>query len=342
MWAGRGLFVLFSEQQIRDGFFHGEVLGRDGAGLEELGALAGTPVLVLAGTATATFLLAALGTRALGKLATLAVPAAFMLLVTLTIRACMESGGPLGITALMAPDWSAMASPTTWLEAAAQVVFSLQLGLGALTTFASYNKFQHNLVRDVLILTASHLVWVLLSLLLCLALLGVAHARQAINLTCLTAPAACSADPVTITGTGVSLATITLIETSLASVSFGWLWAGLLLLLLLLTGLTSLFGFLEVLTSSVTAFRPSLLPYKPLLTFLLLLLLFLVDLVLATQGGVTVYHLLSTYISAWPALLFSLLTILATTLCHGTNRIVRFVLAHFLLFTSLQFIHLSV
>merc|ERR1712173_19220 len=67
-------------------------------------------------------------------------------------------------------------------------------------------------------------------------------------------------------------------ETSLASVSFGWLWAGLLLLLLVITGMTSLFGYLEVITSSLVAFRPSMLPYKPLLGFIVLIFLFLVDL----------------------------------------------------------------
>ena len=39
----------------------------------------------------------------------------------------------------------------------------------------------------------------------------------------------------------------------------------------------------QVITSSLVAFRPSLLPYKPLLGFIVLIALFLIDLVLATQ-----------------------------------------------------------
>ena len=206
------------------------------------------------------------------------------------------------------------------------MVFSLQLGLGALTAFASYNKFQHNLVRDCCVLIAGHLVWLVLSCLLSLALLGVAHSRQAftsivslthhiiitnantmvcrqaINLNCVTSPAECDMAIVSVTGKDIWLVTMTIIETSLASVSFGWLWAGLLLLLLVITGMTSLFGYLEVLliinkarlisifmmsyqviTSSLVAFRPSMLPYKPLLGFIVLIFLFLVDLLLATQ-----------------------------------------------------------
>ena len=209
------------------------------------------------------------------------------------------------------------------------MVFSLQLGLGALTAFASYNKLQHNLVRDCCVLIAGQIVWLVLSCLLSLALLGVAHSRQvtdltsivsltlhiiinnantttcrqAINLNCVTSPAECDMAIVSVTGKDIWLVTMTIIETSLASVSFGWLWAGLLLLLLVITGMTSLFGYLEVLlliinkarlilifmmsyqviTSSLVAFRPSMLPYKPLLGFIVLIFLFLVDLLLATQ-----------------------------------------------------------
>ena len=162
-------------------------------------------------------------------------------------------------------------------------MFSVQLGLGALTAFASYNKFQHNLVRDCCVLVAAHIVWIVLSCLLSLALLGVAHSRQAINLDCLASPDECDAAIVSTIGKDIWLVTMTMIETSLASVSFGWLWAGLFLLLLVITGITSLFGFLEVpslkqyhchhychhidqvITSSLVPFRPALLPYKPLL-----------------------------------------------------------------------------
>ena len=123
MWTGQGLFLLFSEQQITDGFFYRDVLDRGDATMVRLGSLGGQLALVLAIAAVSTFILTVAGTRALGKVCGLAIPTAFMLLVTLTIRACMESGGPLGITALMAPNWDVMTQPGVWMEAVAQVVF---------------------------------------------------------------------------------------------------------------------------------------------------------------------------------------------------------------------------
>ena len=62
-------------------------------------------------------------------------------------------------------------------------------------------------------MTTFRLVWRLLSLLLCLALLGVAYAGRTIDLTCLTTRHL-QVGTVNITGTEVSLATVTLIAVS--------------------------------------------------------------------------------------------------------------------------------
>ncbi len=76
---------------------------------------------------------------------------------------------------LLSPDWSVLLQPTTWLADATQVVFSQQLGLGDLTTYASYNKYEHNLVRDTAIMAVAHLVWLLLAFLLTFGLLDLAE-----------------------------------------------------------------------------------------------------------------------------------------------------------------------
>jgi len=319
MWAGQALWLLFTQQSIRDGFFYRDVLNKKDASLEQLGHLEGQLPLVLAICCVSIFILAAAGTRSVGKVCLVVVPTCFVLLMTLTIRTCWAKGGPEGVLMLLAPNWNVLTQPTVWLEATGQVIFSLQLGLGAVSAYSSYNRYQHNIVRDCAILVISHLVWVILAVLLTFSLLGVAQSTQAINLTNL------ASDPalISITGHGVWLSSITLIETSLATIYYGWLWAGIFFILLVLVSITSMFGYLEVITSSLISQKPSILPFKPAVTFGVLALIFLLDLVLATQGGIHVYHLLLTYISNWPTILFSLLTVLATVLCHGTNQLMK-------------------
>ena len=77
----------------------------------------------------------------------LLVPLCYGLLMTLTIRGCMGEGGPEGILALLAPDWSHITKPWVWLEASKFVFLSLQLGIGVVSTYASYNKYHHNIIR---------------------------------------------------------------------------------------------------------------------------------------------------------------------------------------------------
>ena len=47
--------------------------------------------------------------------------------------------------------FSKLAEPTVWKDAATQMFYSLSVGFGAMITFASYNNFHNNVVRDAMI-----------------------------------------------------------------------------------------------------------------------------------------------------------------------------------------------
>ena len=77
----------------------------------------------------------------------LLVPTCYCLLMTLTIRGCMSPGGTDGIMRYLAPDWKHITQPWVWLEAAKVVFISMQLGMGVISTYASFNKYHHNIIR---------------------------------------------------------------------------------------------------------------------------------------------------------------------------------------------------
>ena len=93
---------------------------------------------------------------------------------------------------------------------------------------------------------------------------------------------------VSVTGHGVWMAGQTMLEKSLLTISYGWLWAGLYFLLLAIVSVSSLFGYLEVITSSLTTIRPGAHKYKSVLTFIVLVIIFLMAIPPATQGGIHV------------------------------------------------------
>ena len=126
------------------------------------------------------------------------------------------------------------------------MVFSLQLGLGAQSALARCNKFRHNLVRDAAVVLVTHTVWVLLSVLLTLSLLGAAEAAPGLSVV---TSASLSH---TQTGDNIWLAAVTLLDKSLLTLSYGWLWAGLYFILVTITAITSLYGYVEVISSSLS------------------------------------------------------------------------------------------
>ena len=122
-------------QVISDGFFKSDILGHNTEdNLESLGELGGRQVLVLSVVCVSVFLVTVLGTRVLGKLGLLTVPVSFMLLVSLVIRSCLAGGGPHGIITLMAPDWSHLTSPASWMMSAAQVTSDSAVSSDLMTT----------------------------------------------------------------------------------------------------------------------------------------------------------------------------------------------------------------
>ena len=177
------------------------------------------------------------------------------------------------------PQWAALASVTAWLEAAAHVIFSLQLGLGVLTTYGGYNKFGHSLVRDSCIIIFGHFCWVILSVLLVFSLRGVADSAGILQLP---APAAESVWPnssavaravsVSVLGESVGVSTVVLALETLATLQHGWLWSALFSVLLVLVCITNILGYMEMVSTSISHHRPLLARFKLLVSLIIILI----------------------------------------------------------------------
>lgn len=331
MWAGVGLVRVLVGQDLQAHLLTlNQTLDTTNSTLDTLDSL-GTSLLqeasldwqlvsALAAVLLLALLLALPGTLLLGKASVLLVPTSFSILIALVVRVSLASPGPPAVLALVwgtgGPDWSTLAQGGLWLRAAAQVVLSLQLGVGGLTAYSSHNRYYHNLVRDCIVIATSHLLWVLLATYLVFCLLGLAHGPDTPHLQGL------RGQLVGVVGEGPWLGLSHLLDSSFPSINFSWLWGALFLILILLTGLTSIVGFVKVVSSSLVCAKPSCLPLAPLTTTALHLLLFASCLVFTSDIGVQVYHLLHYSIAYWPSILFTLLTLLASY-CHGTNYLLK-------------------
>ena len=115
----------------------------------------------------------------------------------------------------------------------------------------------------------------------------------------------------------------TLTELALAAMDFNWLWAGLLFCLIVLTTAATVMGCIETLSSSIVDEWPSMKAYKPAITFTFLAFIFMINLVMSTQGGIYIYYLLTTYYTSWPLIFFGLLTTLAAAFAHGGKYLMK-------------------
>ena len=71
----------------------------------------------------------------------------YVLLIILLVRGNMLDGSEDGIEFFIKPNFTHLAKPKPWVDAAQQIFFSLSLANGGLGTLGSYNKFNKNLFR---------------------------------------------------------------------------------------------------------------------------------------------------------------------------------------------------
>jgi len=324
MWSSHGVVTMFSDMEVT---IH-HTANYSVTSLEDIRDIVPYNVAALAAVTVLTYIFVAAGVKSIGKISLMLVPISYGLLITLVIRSMMETQGPQGFLTIMTPEWRVLTHATTWLEAAAHVVFSLQLGLGVLTTYGGYNKFGHSLIRDSCIIITGQVIWVLLSILLIFSLGGVADTKNIINLPVYNgssdATNAMAMAELSTSGDSVGLSTLVLVLTTFSTMTHGWLWSALFSILIIIICITDMFGYVEMISNSISYHRPRIARFKPLVSLLTILAAGLVAVCFTTQGGGHVYQILQTYISNWPLLLFTVLTSVAGVHCQSMSSVLKF------------------
>lgn len=108
------------------------------SGPGELGRISWPALIGLAATWALIYWIIKKGVLRVGKVVMITVPLPVILLVLILIRGVTLPGAAEGLRYYLTPDFSALADAQTWLRAYAQVFFSLSLGFGILTAYASY------------------------------------------------------------------------------------------------------------------------------------------------------------------------------------------------------------
>ncbi|XP_054729587.1 sodium-dependent nutrient amino acid transporter 1-like [Anastrepha obliqua] len=100
------------------------------------------------------FLVIMKGVKSSGKAAYFLALFPYVILVALLVRAVTLEGALDGIIFFLEPNWHELLNPKVWKEAVVQCFFSLAVGLGPIVMFSSYNRFDHCIYRDAMIVTS--------------------------------------------------------------------------------------------------------------------------------------------------------------------------------------------
>ncbi|XP_031628888.1 sodium-dependent nutrient amino acid transporter 1-like [Contarinia nasturtii] len=100
------------------------------------------------------FLILSKGIKSSGKCSYFLALFPYVIMIALLLRAVTLEGSSKGILFFLTPQWHELVNPKIWSEAIQQAFYSLSVGMGPLVVMSSYNKFNHVIYRDVLIVTS--------------------------------------------------------------------------------------------------------------------------------------------------------------------------------------------
>ncbi|KFO94577.1 Sodium-dependent serotonin transporter, partial [Buceros rhinoceros silvestris] len=94
------------------------------------------------------------GVKTSGKVVWVTATLPYAVLLVLLVRGATLPGAWRGVVFYLRPDWGKLLSTAVWVDAAAQIFFSLGPGFGVILALASYNHFHNNCYRDALVTSA--------------------------------------------------------------------------------------------------------------------------------------------------------------------------------------------
>lgn len=280
-------------------------------GLEELGGISWQLCLCLILIFTVVYFSIWKGVKTSGKVVWVTATFPYVVLTLLLIRGATLPGAWRGVIFYLKPDWDKLLTTEVWVDAAAQIFFSLGPGFGVLLAFASYNKFNNNCYQDALVTSTVNCMTSFVSGLVIFTVLGYMAEMRNLDVSEVAKD------------TGPSLLFITYAE-AIANMPASTFFAIVFFLMLITLGLDSTFAGLEgVITAVLDEFPHVWGKKRELFVFLLISVCFLGALSTMTFGGAYVVKLFEEYATGPAVLTVVFLEAIAVSWFYGINQFCR-------------------
>ncbi|XP_025084088.1 sodium- and chloride-dependent glycine transporter 1-like [Pomacea canaliculata] len=242
-----------------------------------------------------------------GKVMYVAAILPYIVLFALLIRGAILPGARDGVIFYLVPRWNKLLEWKVWMAAAAQVFYSAGIGVGGVSTLASFNRFHNNCYRDAMFLPILDALTSVFSGFVIFVYLGyMAHLQDT------------TVENVVKQGAGLAFIAY---PDGLASMPLPQLWSVLFFLVLVTVGLDSQFVHVQTITTCIVDNFPQLNQKKRWLTLAVCVIGFLMGIPFVTQGGVHILTLWDWYVASFSIMLLAATECLVLSWIYGSGKL---------------------
>ncbi|XP_069676145.1 sodium-dependent noradrenaline transporter-like isoform X2 [Periplaneta americana] len=292
-------------------YFHRAVLEMQrSGGLHEMGAPKWQLVLCLLLVYSMLYLSLFKGVKSSGKVVWATATLPYVVLTILLIRGLMLPGAIGGIEYYLKPDLARLSDTQVWVDAAVQIFYSVGAGFGVHLSYASYNNFENNCLRDCLVTTAVNCFTSFFSGFVIFTYLGFMSHKQGISIS-----------NVATEGPGL---VFQVYPEAVATLPGSHFWSMLFFFMLIMLGLDSAMGGMEcVITGLMDEFHSFFHGRRfarEIFTLGAATVSFSIALINVTPGGIYMFHLFDTYSAGISLLCSALFEAIAVSWFYGLER----------------------
>uniref|UniRef100_A0A3P8U9M3 Transporter n=1 Tax=Amphiprion percula TaxID=161767 RepID=A0A3P8U9M3_AMPPE len=297
-------------QSASQQFFDGRLLEKT-SGIEEAGGLRWELFGYLLLAWVIVYLCIFKGVKSTGKVVYFTAVFPYFILFALLINNVQLPGAKNGILYFVTPVWGRLFEVKVWVNAAAQVFNSIGIAFGSMISMASYNKFNNNILRDVLIVSLTNSFTSILAGFVIFSAVGyMAHIH---NLP---------VEDIATDGPGL----VFVVYPEVLSTMPGFqLWAPLFFFMLLCLGLDSQFATVEVgVTFIKDEFGPKILRFlkrEELIVLSVCIICFALGIPHVTKGGIYVFQLMDHYTAVVSLVFLAFFEVVAVCWIFGVSRV---------------------
>ncbi|XP_059614816.1 sodium- and chloride-dependent GABA transporter ine isoform X1 [Phlebotomus argentipes] len=246
-----------------------------------------------------------------GKVRYLTATLPFVLIFVFLGRSLTLDGAENGLRYFFQPNWSLLRNANVWINAASQNFNSLGIAFGSMISFASYNKYNNNILHDTLAVSFVNAITSVLVGIFAFATIGNIALEQSTTV-----------EAVISDGPGLIFIVY---PQAMAKMPASNLWAVLFFFMLLCLGLNSQFAIVEVVVTSIQDGFPNWirkkLVYHELLVLIVCVVSFFFGLPNLIQGGIYFFQLIDHYAASISIMFLAFFQIIAIAWFYGVPRL---------------------